>query len=233
MRKVFVFLVVAIVIFGYKVLSTKSAEYPCSCSVTFGVKNTFSGVTTNEECLIRDAIMVDSKSTVSSIAQQINAACNEIGDTPEPIYVSQLAEEILDGFAECPRESANKSPGTNYGFSIRCMQDLTVPVETPVEKAPAGKSAKDLKTDAASRLNPAGLTVPAELIGRFIKMLTAFIGSIALALYIYSGFLWMTASGNTEKVTKAKSIMVWTTLGVVVMLASYMLVSFVFNAIPK
>lgn len=94
-------------------------------------------------------------------------------------------------------------------------------------------SAGGLQSDAASRLNPAGITDPAKLVGRFIKILLAFIGSISLVLYIVAGFLWMTASGNTEKVTKAKSIMVWTTLGVVVMLASYMLVSFVFSAIPK
>lgn len=88
-----------------------------------------------------------------------------------------------------------------------------------------------LQTDAFNRLNPAKITKPAQLISRFINMLLAFIGSISLVLYIFAGFLWMTASGNAEKVTKAKSIMVWTTLGVVVMLASYVLVSFVFNSL--
>jgi len=93
-----------------------------------------------------------------------------------------------------------------------------------------GKLAEDLKVDAAS-LNKLGTVEPSQFIGRFIQILLAFIGSISLVLYIVSGFLWMTASGNTEKVTKAKSIMVWTTLGVVVMLASYMLVSFVFKSL--
>ncbi|MEK7131426.1 MAG: hypothetical protein AAB797_01670 [Patescibacteria group bacterium] len=98
-------------------------------------------------------------------------------------------------------------------------------------RAGTGKSSADLLSDAANRLNPAAITEPAQLIGRFIKILLAFIGSISLVLYIVAGFLWMTASGNAEQVTKAKSIMVWTTLGVVVMLSSYMLASFIFKSL--
>lgn len=226
MRKAFVFLVIAIIVFGYKVLPIKSAEYPCSCSVKFVVINAAS-----EQCRSTDVIMVDYKSTVDSIVQKINAECNEMTLKPEPSYVSQMAEEILVRMSECERESMNKSANQYYGFTINCMQDLTVSPEALAEKAPVGKLAKELKSDAASRLNPAGLTVPAKLIGRFIKMLTAFIGSIALVLYIYAGILWMTARGHSERLEVARKTMVWTTLGVVVMLASYMLVSFVFKSL--
>ncbi len=104
-------------------------------------------------------------------------------------------------------------------------------VARPTDTGPSGgKSLDDLKGEAAT-LNKLGISNPAQLIGRFINMLLAFIGSISLVLYIVAGFLWMTASGNTEKVTKAKSIMVWTTLGIVVMLASYMLASFLFKSL--
>ncbi len=94
----------------------------------------------------------------------------------------------------------------------------------------AGATPEALKGQAAG-LNKLGITDIPQLVGRFINILMAFIGSISLVLYIYSGFLWMTASGNTEQVGKAKNIMVWTTLGVVVMLASYMLASFIFKSL--
>lgn len=106
-----------------------------------------------------------------------------------------------------------------------------IPGAVVADEVAAKSSIGGLQGDAADRLNPARISNPAQLIGRFINMLLAFIGSISLVLYIVAGFLWMTASGNTEKVTKAKSIMVWTTLGVLVMLASYMLVSFVFKSL--
>jgi uncharacterized membrane protein len=58
-----------------------------------------------------------------------------------------------------------------------------------------------------------------------------FIGSIVLVMYIFGGFLWMTASGNSEQVDKAKKILVWSSLGVVAMLASYVLVTFLFKTV--
>jgi len=95
----------------------------------------------------------------------------------------------------------------------------------------SGTSVKDLQNQAKLELNKANFSGPADLINRAIRILMAFIGSIALVLYIYSGFLWMTASGNAEQAGKAKTTMVWTTLGVLMMLASYMLASFLFKSL--
>ncbi|HLD60530.1 MAG TPA: pilin, partial [Patescibacteria group bacterium] len=67
------------------------------------------------------------------------------------------------------------------------------------------------------------------LIGQVIRVLTAFMGSILLVLYIYAGVLWMTAAGNSEQVDKAKQIFVWSTLGIVVVLGSYIIADFIFT----
>lgn len=58
-----------------------------------------------------------------------------------------------------------------------------------------------------------------------------FMGSIMFVLVVYAGVMFMTAQGNSERVEKAKNIMVWATLGVAVMLLSYIVVSFVFSSI--
>ncbi|OGB81033.1 MAG: hypothetical protein A2535_09020 [Burkholderiales bacterium RIFOXYD2_FULL_59_8] len=55
-------------------------------------------------------------------------------------------------------------------------------------------------------------------------------GSIALAMFIYGGVLWMIAAGNAERSKKGMQIIVWSALGVMVILASYVIVSFVFEA---
>lgn len=94
-----------------------------------------------------------------------------------------------------------------------------------------GASASTLQADAASRLNLAKITDPSDLIKRAINLLLAFIGSIALALYVWAGFTWMTAAGEEKKIDSAKKIVVWTSLGVLVMLLSYTLVNFVIKAI--
>jgi hypothetical protein len=72
-----------------------------------------------------------------------------------------------------------------------------------------------------------------QIIAQLIKILLAFIGSIALFLYVWAGLLWMTAAGSSEKITKSKSIMVWTTLGVAVMLGSYVIVTNLFDLLSK
>ena len=97
----------------------------------------------------------------------------------------------------------------------------------------AGESAADLIKEASKTLNPAGIKTPNDFIRKGINLLMAFIGSITLVLYVLAGLLWMTASGNSEQADRAKRIMVWTTLGVAVMLFSYVLVNFLFNSIPK
>ena len=99
---------------------------------------------------------------------------------------------------------------------------------TQTESSGGQPSGIDLRAEARS-LNPMNFGDLSELIGRAINALMAFIGSITLVLYIFAGFLWMTAAGTKEKIVKAKSIFIWTSMGVVVMLGSYILVKFVFD----
>lgn len=87
-----------------------------------------------------------------------------------------------------------------------------------------------LRSDAA-QLNVLGSRGPAEFIGNGIRIILMFIGSIVLVMYIYGGFLWMVAAGNAEQITKAKQILVWSSLGVVAMLASYVVVKFLFGTV--
>jgi hypothetical protein len=68
-----------------------------------------------------------------------------------------------------------------------------------------------------------------DFIGQIIKVLLAFIGSISLALYVWAGLVWMTASGSSERIGKAKKILIWTTLGDAVMLGSYIIVAYLFD----
>ena len=119
---------------------------------------------------------------------------------------SEAATEFKDGL--CPSENAGGGAG-------------------------GGKTTDDLISDAQKNLNPANLKNPQDLVNRAIKLLMAFVGTISLVMYIVAGILWMFAAGNTERVTTAKKVIVWTTLGLLVMFFSYVLVNFVFNAILK
>ncbi len=46
-------------------------------------------------------------------------------------------------------------------------------------------------------------------------------------MFIYGGLVWMTAAGFNEKVQKGKDILIWATVGLVIIFTSYALVRFV------
>ena len=92
----------------------------------------------------------------------------------------------------------------------------------------AAATVEQLKVQAR-QLNQLPTSNPQEIIGLAIKSLMMFMGAIMFLLVVYGGAMWMTASGNSEKIDKAKNIIVWAALGVVVMLSSYLIVNFVFT----
>lgn len=68
---------------------------------------------------------------------------------------------------------------------------------------------------------------PQQLIGKIINAVLGIVGSLALVMFIYGGFIWMMAGGNSEAVTKGKNVLVWATIGLIVIFTSYALVHFI------
>lgn len=69
------------------------------------------------------------------------------------------------------------------------------------------------------------------VIGRIISVFLGFLGVLFLILVIYAGMIWMTAGGDDKKVEKAKRILIQATVGIVIVLGSYGITTFVINAI--
>lgn len=82
--------------------------------------------------------------------------------------------------------------------------------------------------------NPLGsVTTPQALMGRLINSVLGVVGSIALLMFVYGGLTWMTSSGNDEKVKKGRDIILWSTIGLVVIFMSYALTRFVLSTIVQ
>lgn len=69
-----------------------------------------------------------------------------------------------------------------------------------------------------------------EIIGTVISVVLGFLGVVFLILLIASGFMWMTAGGSEDKVKRAKTILINATIGLVIVLMSYGIASFLLNA---
>jgi len=91
--------------------------------------------------------------------------------------------------------------------------------------------------DASSQAVPqmdnpiSSVSSPQILIGKIINAILGVVGSIALIMFIYGGFTWMTAGGNAEGTKKGREIIVWSALGLAVIFLSYGLVKFLILSI--
>ena len=67
---------------------------------------------------------------------------------------------------------------------------------------------------------------PEYYVGLLLNGLFSILGIVAIAMLIYSGFVWMTARGNESKVEKAKENIIDVIMGLIFIIGSYALTTF-------
>lgn len=75
-----------------------------------------------------------------------------------------------------------------------------------------------------------GGNVPTDLsavVGNVIKTMLSLVGIIFLILTVYAGYLWMTARGEDEQVSKAKEIIKSSIMGLFIVVSSYAITVFI------
>jgi len=71
------------------------------------------------------------------------------------------------------------------------------------------------------------------VIGNVIKVALGIIGSVALVLFIYGGVTWMTSGGSPERIKKAKNTLIWSVLGLTIIVSSYAIVSAIIKPLEQ
>ena len=87
--------------------------------------------------------------------------------------------------------------------------------------------------DGVSLTNPLGTTDVRVLIGRIIQAALGVSGSVALLMFIWGGFMWLTSAGNADRIDKGKKILIWSTIGMAVIFSAYTIVNAVILAITQ
>jgi len=83
---------------------------------------------------------------------------------------------------------------------------------------------------AESGLQSTDLTV---VIGRIVKIVIGFLGLIAVVIILIGGFQWMTSGGDSEKIQKAKDMMIHGLIGLFIVVIAYAIALFVMGVIGK
>jgi hypothetical protein len=70
---------------------------------------------------------------------------------------------------------------------------------------------------------------PRIIVGRIIQIILSFLGVIAVVIIMYAGFLWMTSNGEEEKVSRAKNILKNAVIGLIIILSSWGIATFILS----
>lgn len=102
--------------------------------------------------------------------------------------------------------------------------------------APTGAiaaSTKAAKQVGLQYLTATGLTtVDIRIyVGRIIRYFLGLLGTLAVLLFLYAGYLYMTSYGDAEKIDKAKKIMVDAVIGLVIIVSAYAIASWILGAL--
>ncbi len=66
-----------------------------------------------------------------------------------------------------------------------------------------------------------------------IRILLGAVGVFALFIFIWGGFLMLTSGGNAEQVKKAKDALLWASIGIVTILASWVIVQYLLKTMVE
>lgn len=79
--------------------------------------------------------------------------------------------------------------------------------------------------------NPIGTSDLRVVVGRIIKALLGLSGTLALLMFVWGGFQWITSGGEKEKIDKGKRTLTWAVIGLFFIFISYTAVSALISAI--
>ena len=66
-----------------------------------------------------------------------------------------------------------------------------------------------------------------DTVRRFINIGLGFLGVLTVLMVIYGGYMWLTAAGAEDKVTKGKNILIWAAIGAIVISIAWTISSYV------
>jgi len=142
-----------------------------------------------------------------------------------------LSQAQIDQMNAAQAELQCKAQGGEIGEICSYTEKLQE-VNTGIKES--GLDVYTLKAEA-KKLNPfkysTGQAGVFQIVGKVINFIVGICGMISMMMYMYAGFLWMSAAGNSDNVSKAQSLVFWNTMAMILLLSSYMILRFVFDTI--
>lgn len=122
--------------------------------------------------------------------------------------------------------------GTLFFLSATCFAGSTLPTvaygQTDIGNLTHGnKTQFNYFTLGFGVSNYTGVLEPGTIVQRITAIFFGLLGTIAVVMVMYAGFLWLTAGGEEEKTKKATTLLFQSFVGLLIILASWSLTFFV------
>lgn len=169
---------------------------------------------------------------------------------PSLVAAADCDGDTIDDSADhCCKDAANSSiaptdpaygcpTGTSPYPASACSDPkvclATAPIATPTKTTTA--TTPTVSTGKTTLESPYGGSYakdPKAVIAVVLQALLGIVGAATLLMFIWGGFRLIFSEGNEEKITKSKAILVWATVGLAVVMASYSILSYAFTLIQK
>jgi hypothetical protein len=168
------------------------------------------------------------------------APSNQVGNDPiQTIVVKNTIQSEEEARTVCNNICAQQTSPNFYAYNCRFLRNVKCKNDTELDMAITDTALitnadnSDLKAAVGQLGSLSHFTTVPAAIGSLVTAAVGVMGSIAFAFYVYAGLIWMTARGNSEKTEEAMKILVWTTLGICLVLGSYVLADFVIQGFIK
>jgi len=66
---------------------------------------------------------------------------------------------------------------------------------------------------------------------RASRWILGIVGSLALLMFVYGGFMFLISAGSSDKIGKAKTILVAAVVGLIIVFGSYLIIQFVLKTV--
>lgn len=125
----------------------------------------------------------------------------------------------------------------NNGIDFITGKSCTDPSVTQCQASSATSSTTSPATTQSSQKvelpNPIACADATCLIGQVVRYILGSIAVVATLMFIWGGVMMLTSGGNADQVKKAKETLVWATIGVIVILLSWVIIKAVLQALTK
>lgn len=154
--------------------------------------------------------------TGSDGSRELSSATSESGCCSECRRLEKTSLVQFGGNrVSCPAAPAATTTETGIGTG-------TTGPETPLRT--------DYSPASYGYNNPLGTSATINtVINRVVRAALGVVGAIFLAVFVYGGALWMTAGGDSGKVSKAKSALINSVIGMVIVALSYTILNVLFS----